>query len=44
MSKIDNGRIKIKCPKCGSKNILAKQHAISFCRHCGWEGKTKDTI
>lgn len=33
----------VACPACGSKQVIAKRDGSSWCRHCGWQGKTEET-
>lgn len=39
-----NNMIKVQCPQCGSKVVIAKRDNSSWCRRCGWKGNTKETI
>jgi len=31
----------IQCPECGSKNIVSRQDALSYCRRCGYKGPSE---
>ena len=33
----------VRCPDCDSKVLQAKLDGTSWCRICGWKGKTEET-